>query len=79
MPAARIADVAVVGLGVTGAALAWRLAQAGQRVVALDRFAPPHSFGSSHGRTRIFREAYFEDPLYVPLARRALDAWQELQ
>ena len=29
-------DVAVVGLGLVGAALAWGLARAGQRVVVLD-------------------------------------------
>lgn len=72
-------DVAVVGVGVTGAAAAWRLAQRGARVVALDRFAPPHGFGSSHGRTRIIREAYFEGGAYIPLVRQAYDAWRALE
>ncbi len=72
-------DVAVVGLGVNGAAAAWRCAEAGARVVAFDRFAPPHPFGSSSGRTRIIREAYFEGEAYVPLVRRAYDAWRLLE
>lgn len=75
----RTCDVAVIGLGVTGAAAAWQLARRGARVVAFDRFAPPHPFGSSHGRTRIIREAYFEGEAYVPLVRRAYDSWRELE
>jgi sarcosine oxidase len=72
-------DVIVVGLGVAGAASAHRLAREGQRVLAIDRFSPPHVHGSSHGGSRIIREAYFEDSGYVPLVRRAYDLWQELE
>jgi sarcosine oxidase len=71
-------DVAVVGLGAMGSATAYNLAKRGRRVVAFDRFAPPHTLGSTHGRTRIIREAYFEHPLYVPLVRRAYELWDEL-
>ncbi len=60
MPA--IHDVIVVGLGAMGSAAACHLARRGQRVLGLDRFSPPHTMGSSHGRTRIIREAYFEHP-----------------
>jgi sarcosine oxidase len=35
--------------------------------------------GSSHGITRIIRLAYYEDPSYVPLLRRAYELWRELQ
>lgn len=45
----------------------------------LDRFAPPHTMGSSHGHSRIIREAYFEDPRYVPLVQRAYRKWAELE
>jgi sarcosine oxidase len=48
-------------------------------VLGLDRFVPPHAFGSSHGRTRIIRQAYFEDPLYVPMVQRAYALWHELE
>jgi sarcosine oxidase len=71
-------DVAIVGLGAMGSAAAWHLARRGVRVVGLDRFTPPHGLGSSHGHTRIIREAYFEDPLYVPLVQRAGALWEEL-
>jgi sarcosine oxidase len=35
--------------------------------------------GSSHGVNRIIRLAYFEDPSYVPLLRRAYQAWREVE
>lgn len=72
-------DVAVVGLGAMGSAAARSLARRGQRVVAFDRHTPPHTLGSSHGRSRIIREAYFEHPLYVPLVSLALDQWRALE
>lgn len=62
-----------------GSAAAWQLARRGLRVLGLDRHAPPHFLGSSHGRTRIIREAYFEHPLYVPLVQRAYELWAEVE
>lgn len=72
-------DVIVAGLGVFGAAAALSAAQRGVRVLGLDRLHPPHALGSSHGRTRIIREAYFEAPFYVPLVREAYRRWTALQ
>jgi sarcosine oxidase len=71
-------DVIIVGLGAMGSAAAFHLAAAGKRVLGLDRFRPPHSLGSSHGQTRIIREAYFEHPIYVPIVQRAYELWDEL-
>lgn len=71
-------DVAIVGLGAMGSAAAYHLARRGQRVVGIDRFSPPHAMGSSHGKSRMIREAYFEDPRYVPLVQRAYTLWDEL-
>jgi len=72
-------DVAVAGLGAMGSAAAYHLARRGARVVGFDLHAPPHALGSSHGETRIIREAYFEDPRYVPLVQRAYDLWFALE
>jgi sarcosine oxidase len=72
-------DVIVVGLGATGGATTYHLAKQGARVLGLDRFSPPHAHGSSHGHTRIYRQAYYEAPDYVPLALRALELWHELE
>lgn len=72
-------DVIVAGLGAMGSAVAFHLAARGRRVLGLDRFQPPHEQGSSHGLSRIIREAYFEHPLYVPLIQRAYDLWADLE
>ena len=72
-------DVLVIGLGAMGSAAAAWLAECGYRVAAFDRFAPPHAHGSSHGRSRIFRQAYWEDPRYVELLLRAGDLWTKLE
>jgi sarcosine oxidase len=62
-----------------GSATLYHLAQRGVSAVGFDQFAPPHSRGSSHGATRIIRLAYYEDPSYVPLLRRAYELWRELE
>ena len=71
-------DVIVLGLGGMGSAAACHLAQRGQRVLGLERFPPAHAQGSSHGRSRVVRLAYFEDPAYVPLLLRSYELWEEL-
>jgi sarcosine oxidase len=72
-------DVAVVGLGAMGSMTALELARRGTRVIGFDRHHPPHEFGSSHGKSRIIRQAYFEDPRYVPLVQRAFAKWLALE
>ena len=72
-------DVFVAGLGVMGAALARTLARSGVKVASCDAWQPPHSFGSSHGESRIIRAAYFEDPIYTPLALQAFAHWRALE
>jgi sarcosine oxidase len=72
-------DVIVLGLGGMGAAAAYHLASRGKSVIGIDRYQPGHRYGSSHGKTRIIREAYFEAPEYVPLVRRAYQLWRELE
>ena len=72
-------DVLVVGLGAMGSATLHSLALRGVDVVGVDAHDPPHSLGSTHGRSRIIREAYFEHPAYVPLVRSAYAAWARLE
>ncbi|GJD47664.1 Monomeric sarcosine oxidase [Methylobacterium crusticola] len=76
---APIYDVIVLGVGGMGSAACWHLARRGQRVLGLERFDIPHAMGSSHGVNRIIRLAYFEDPSYVPLLRRAYENWRDLE
>src|SRR6187549_1365574 len=73
------ADVIVVGLGAVGSAVAHHLAAGGARVVGIDRFAPPHDQGSSHGLTRITRLAVGEGAAFVPLVMRSHALWPALE
>lgn len=72
-------DVIVIGMGAFGAATLYQLAQRGVRVAGVDQFSPPHDRGSSHGDTRITRQAIGEGAAYVPLARNAHRIWRELE
>lgn len=73
-------DVIVAGLGAMGSATSFYLARRkGPRVLALDRYRPPHTLGSTHGGSRIIRETSFEHPRYVPLVRRAYECWREME
>jgi sarcosine oxidase len=71
-------DAIVVGVGGMGSATAYHLAKQGVRVLALEQFGINHSNGSSHGKTRVTRAAYAEDPSYVPLVKRATELYFEL-
>ncbi len=68
-----------MGLGGMGSAAVSHLASRGKCVLGLEQFLPPHNRGSSHGRTRVIRQAYFEHPSYVPLLLRAYELWRELE
>jgi sarcosine oxidase len=72
------ADVAVVGLGVTGLSTASALARRGVRVIGIDRFGSGHPATSSTGPSRSIRLAY-EQPFYVELAREAVERWRRLE
>ncbi len=72
-------DAIVIGLGAAGSAAAYHLSRRGARVLGLDRFAPPHTWGSSHGQSRIIRRTYFEGDAYLPLLQRAYALWRDLE
>src|SRR4051812_8212934 len=72
-------DVAVVGLGGIGSAIAAHCAARGASVIGLEQFGPVNDRGSSHGRSRMIRQAYFEDAAYVRLVLRSYELWRELE
>ncbi len=71
--------MAVVGLGAAGSAALQSLATRGTSCIGLDRWSPPHAHGSTHGRSRIIRQSYYESPAYVPLVQRAWSLWEQLE
>ncbi len=72
-------DAIVLGLGAMGSAAAYQLAKRGKKVLGLDQYAPPHMLGSTHGDTRITRQAIGEGAEYVPLSLRSYEIWREIE
>jgi len=72
-------DAIVLGVGGVGSAALYHLARRGVHVLGIDRFTPPHGLGSTHGHTRVIRQAYFEHPDYVPLLRESYREWRDLE
>src|SRR5277367_6432133 len=71
-------DLAVIGVGGMGSAIAMHAARRKLRVLGLEQFSIPNTRGSSHGATRILRLGLHEGPTYVPLVLRAVELWREL-
>jgi sarcosine oxidase len=69
----------VVGLGAMGSATLYQLAQRGISALGIDRLSPPHTLGSTHGDTRITRQAIGEGEHYTPLSLRSYEIFRELE
>lgn len=72
-------EVAVIGCGGIGSSALYHAAKRGCRVLGIEQFSLGHERGSSHGQTRIIRQAYFEHPNYVPLLLEAYQHWHDLE
>lgn len=72
--------VVVVGLGAVGAMTAWQLSRReGVRVVGVEQYGRVHAKGAYAGESRVFRTAYHEGPLYVPILLESRSMWRELE
>lgn len=71
-------DTVVIGGGAMGSATAWALARQGRSVTVLERFAPGHAFGASHGATRNLSLGYSNDT-YLAMLAEAIPAWDTVE
>ena len=74
----KIYDCIVLGFGGVGSQALRHAALQGWSTLGIDQHGPAHDRGSSHGQSRVIRQAYFEHPNYVPLLLRAYEMWDEL-
>jgi glycine/D-amino acid oxidase-like deaminating enzyme len=79
MLCASVFDCIVVGAGVHGSCAAFWLRQRGASVAVLERFAPGHTAGSSHGETRITRSCYHDSGLVDAADRAHREGWPALE
>ena len=71
-------DAIVIGAGAMGSATAYYLAKTGASTLVLEQFSREHTFGSSHGDSRIIRLIY-EKQFYTELMKYAYAEWRELE
>ena len=74
----HIHDAIVIGAGGMGSATAYHLAKSGADVLVLEQFQRGHTFGSSHGETRIIR-FFYDKPFYTELMKTAYTEWHALE
>lgn len=73
-------NVVVIGTGAVGSMALWQLAtQTNLDVVGIEQYGRVHSHGSYAGESRVFRTAYHEGGLYVPIINRSRDLWRQLE
>lgn len=74
-------DVIVVGLGAMGASCLYQLSkEKGMKVLGLEQFEINNQNGSSHGETRIIRQAIGEgDGYYTAMAQRSYKIIKEIE
>ncbi len=74
----NIYDTIIIGAGGMGSATAYHLAKSGADVLVLEQFQRGHTFGSSHGETRIIR-FFYDKPFYTELMKTAYAEWRDLE
>ena len=74
----QLYDVVVIGTGCMGSAAAYHLSKAGAKTLVLEQYSRGHTFGSSHGNTRIIRLVY-EKPFYTELMKSSYACWRDLE
>jgi sarcosine oxidase len=74
-----VPSAVVVGAGIFGASLAYRLARDGWEVTLHERHEPGHQRAASGGESRLIRYSHGPDAWYTRSAWRARDLWRELE
>lgn len=76
----RNVDIVVIGAGAVGSMALWQLsARDDLNIVGIEQYGRVHARGSYAGESRVFRTAYHEGGLYVPMLTRSRDLWRELE
>ncbi|CAB1316213.1 unnamed protein product [Coregonus sp. 'balchen'] len=71
-------DCIVIGAEIQGSFTAYHLAKNNKKTLLLEQFLLPHSWGSSHGQTRIIRKTYEQD-FYTHMMEECYQLWAKLE
>ena len=72
-------DLIVIGCGGIGSAALYSATHAGLKTLCIDQYNQGHDHGGTHGETRAFRMAYYDDPKYIPLLKQAYIDWKNIE
>lgn len=74
----KIYDLIIIGCGGIGSATLYKAACAGLTTLCIEQYEKGHQKGGTHGETRAFRKAYYDNPSYIPLLKKAYLDWKNL-
>jgi sarcosine oxidase len=72
-------DAIVLGGGAWGSAATQHLATRKRRVLCIDRYRPPHAYGSTHGHSRLINTNAETSSSNFRLIKRSYELWRELE
>lgn len=72
-------SVVIVGAGIFGSSLAYRLVRDDWSVTLVDKYSPGHVRAASGDESRLLRFSHGADSWYTRSALRALELWRELE
>lgn len=75
---ARARSAIVVGAGIVGVSIAWRLTRSGWDVTLVEAFAPGHARAASGGPSRMIRMASGDDDEVAESSVRAVALWDQI-
>ena len=71
-------DAIIIGAGIMGSSTAFQLTEQNKKCLLLDQFPLGHTYGSSHGESRIIRRSYPEKH-FANLMKEAYELWNLLE
>src|SRR3977135_738988 len=70
-------EVIVLGGGAWGSAAAQHMAMRNRSVLCIDRYTPPHEYGSTHGHSRLINSNAETSSRNFQLIMRSYELWRE--
>jgi monomeric sarcosine oxidase len=72
-------ELIIIGCGGIGSAALYYAAQMGLTTLCIEQYEQGHNRGATHGETRAFRKAYYDDMRYTPILKKAYTDWKTIE
>lgn len=74
----KVYDLIIIGCGGIGSSTLYNATLSGLNTLCIEQYEKGHQKGGTHGETRAFRKAYYDNPSYIPLLEKAYLDWKNL-